>query len=97
MRKPIDYRVLFSTETTSAQLPLARELGDLLAVRPAPEDYRENLRSQLLAAARDENFYRRAISRRLLLAMSVVVTVLLSVVGLIAWRNHGATLPPRAR
>ncbi len=97
MRKPIDYRVLFSTETTSAQLPLARELGDLLAVRPAPAGYRENLRGQLMAAARDENFYRRAISRRLLLAMSVVVTVLLSVVGLVAWRSYGAALQQRAR
>ncbi len=87
-KRRIDYRALFDGDTA-----LAHELEDLLAVHPAPDAYRERLRRQLLAAASDEHFYRRAVSRRVLVAASVVAPVLLSVVGLIAWR----TLDQRAR
>lgn len=88
MRKRIEHRALLTEEAAQSLAALTRELEDLLTVHPAPAHYREHLRGQLLAAARDENFYRRDVPRRTLIAMSVVVSVLLSVIGLIAWRNY---------
>ena len=86
MSKSVDYRTLFSDERERS--PLAHELEAVLAVHPAPEAYRESLRAELLAAARDERIYKQDITRRLLLSMTVVVAVALSVAGLISWRNR---------
>ncbi len=91
----IDYRSLFGDDTADSWLALTRELENLFAVQPAPTNYRENLRSQLMSAARDETFYRRDPTRRFILAMAVVIVVLVSVVGLIAWRTRGPALLKR--
>jgi hypothetical protein len=91
MSIPIDYRWLFDDESQSTPRALRRELQDVLSAHPAPPDYRERLRRKLMTAASDENFYRRDSARRVLVALTVVVTVLLSLVGFIVWRNsaHG--------
>jgi hypothetical protein len=84
----IDYRSLFDDESQRTPRALRRELQGVLAAHPAPSDYRERLRQKLMKAARDENFYRRDSARRVLIALTVVMTVLLSVVGLIVLRNN---------
>lgn len=70
---------------------LPHELADLLMLRPAPISYRERLREQLLAAARDERTFarRRAFSRRWLTATVLAMVVLSSVGGLVIWRLLG--------
>jgi hypothetical protein len=88
MKRSINYRALFGSEDQEATAALVNELEALLAVHPAPQDYRESLRAKLLAAAGDERIYRRGITRRLVISMAVVVTLGLSVAGLIAWRNQ---------
>ena len=87
MSNSIDYHSLFGGEKSLSLTELTQELEDLLTVHPAPQGYRERLRGQLMAMARDERFYRRGVRRRLLVAMSVVLTVLISVVGLIVLRS----------
>lgn len=78
--------------TTFDKLP--HDLADLLTVRPAPVSYRQRLREQLLAAARDERIYRREFSRQLLTAMVLTMIVLSSVSGLIIWRLLGTRQRP---
>ena len=86
MRKRIDYRALFDDETAESLRALTHELEALLSPHPAPPEYRESLRAQLLAAANDESIYVRGFSRRLIFAMAVVSAVLLIVVTYVAWR-----------
>ena len=96
MSRPIDYRALFDDDSTDAFRALKRELERMLAPRTAPSGYRESLRTRLMDAARDEDFYARGFSRRLVFAMAVVTGVLLMVVTYIAWRQQAAaraTLP----
>ncbi len=90
MSKAIDYRALFDEETADSLRALARELHDLLSPHPAPLDYRESLRTKLLAAANDESFYAHGFSRRLIFAMSVVVSALIIVLSYIAWRSQAS-------
>ncbi|MBI5879678.1 MAG: hypothetical protein HZB53_18690 [Chloroflexi bacterium] len=89
MKKRIDYLALFGGTEPPPLDHLQRELSDVMAVHPAPRPYRERLRGQLVAAARAKRFDRRETRDRIVLAMGVVVTVLVSVVGLIAWRALG--------
>ena len=86
MRKRIDYRALFDDETADWLRAFTDELEALLSPHPAPPEYRESLRAQLLAAANDERIYVRSFSRRLIFAMTVVSAVLLVVVTYVAWR-----------
>jgi hypothetical protein len=85
---PRNYQSLFDDDARRTPPSLKRELHDVLASHPAPSLYRENLRKKLMAAALDEKFYRRDSARRVVVALTVVMTVLLSVVGLILWRNN---------
>jgi len=89
MKKQIDYRVLFGGEESPRLEQLAHELSDVMAAHPAPAAYRDRLRGQLVAAARARRFDRRAARDRVFVAMGVVLTVLVSVVGVIAWRLLG--------
>ena len=94
MRKGLDYRAIFTGDGARSLSELTGELHDLLTDVHAPSPgYREKLRSQLMAAARDERFYRKGVPRRLVLAMTIVLSVLVSVIGVIAWRS----LEERAR
>jgi hypothetical protein len=88
MTMPIDYHSLFDDDARRTPSALSRELHEVLAAHPAPSLYRERLRKKLMAAAVDEKFYRRDSARRVVVALTVVMTVLLSVVGLILWRNN---------
>ena len=90
---PIDYYSLFDDDARRTPSALSRELHAVLAAHPAPSLYRERLRKKLMAAAVDEKIYRRDSARQVAVALTVVMTVLLSVVGLILWRNnaHGAS------
>lgn len=84
----MNYRALFTESEGRSLKGLTGELHDLLATIPAPNPgYREKLRGQLMAAARDERFYRAGVPRQLVLAMAVVLSVLISVVGFVAWRS----------
>lgn len=85
---PIDYHLLFDDDARRTPPALKRELHEVLGAHPAPSLYRESLRKKLMAAAGDEKFYRRDSARRALVALTVVMTVLLSVVGLILWHNN---------
>jgi hypothetical protein len=87
MSIPLDYRSLFDNESQHTLRALRRELQDALSAHPAPPDYRERLRRKLMTAASNENFYRRDSARRVLVALTVVMTVLLSLVAFIVWRN----------
>lgn len=86
LRKRIDYLALFGDTEAPALANLSRELRDVMAAHPPPPNYRDRLRGELMAAARDKEFYRTETRNRLAVAMGVVLTVLISVVGLIAWR-----------
>lgn len=92
MKRSVGYRALFDEDSRVHSAGLAHELEDMLAVHRAPEAYRTALRAKLLAAAGDERIYRRGVRTQLLVAMAVVVTLGLSVVGLIAWRNYNHSL-----
>ena len=85
---PMDYRSLFDDDARRTPPALKRELHDVLGTHPAPSLYRERLRKKLMAAAGDEKFYRRDSARRVVFALTLVMTVLLSVVGLILWHNN---------
>jgi hypothetical protein len=90
MTRALDYLTVFTDDGGRSLAALTGELHVLLSATPTPRpDYRERLRSQLLAAARDERFYRGDVSRRFVLAMAIVLSVLVSVVGVIAWRSLG--------
>jgi hypothetical protein len=92
MKRSVGYRALFDEDNRVHSTGLAHELEDILAVHRAPEAYRTALRAKLLAAAGDESNYRRSVRTHLLVAMAVVVTLGLSVAGLIAWRNFNHSL-----
>src|SRR5258708_2624414 len=84
----LDYRSLFDDDARRLPPELRHELHDVLSSHPAPSDYRESLRRRLMAAAVDEKFYHRDTARRVLIALTVVMTVMLSVLGLIVWHNN---------
>jgi hypothetical protein len=96
MTRPIGYHALFGEEGDGNSGTLARELELLLAVHPAPQTYRQKLRAQLLNAANDEGFYSRRFTRRMGVAMTVVVAIGLAVAGLIAWRSQWRPLASAA-
>ena len=84
----VDYRSLFDADARRLPHELRHELHDVLAAHPAPSLYRENLRRKLMTAALDEKFYQPDTARRVVVALTVVMTIALSVVGFILWRNN---------
>lgn len=86
VRKRMDYLALFGDAETPALANLTRELRDVMTAHPPPPSYRDRLRGELMAAARAKGLHRTDTRNRLVLAMGVVLTVLISLVGLIAWR-----------